>query len=150
MEETNGKMTSGKKKWGTLILMAVVFGLIAGGIMYGVNAVGNRISSEKNISKTETVQKSGADQNKGSSDAESSPAGDDSVIEVTKNAMPSVVTISTMSVEEMRNFFGGTQQYQVEGAGTGVIVGKNDPELLIATNNHVVEGAASLSVGFID
>ena len=64
MEETNGKMTSGKKKWGTLILMAVVFGLIAGGIMYGVNAVGNRISSEKNISKTETVQKSGADQNK--------------------------------------------------------------------------------------
>ena len=150
MEETNGKMTSGKKKWGTLILMAVVFGLIAGGIMYGVNAVGTQISSGKNNSRTETVQKSGADQNKDSSGAESSPAGDDSVIEVTKNAMPSVVTISTMSVEEMRNFFGGTQQYQVEGAGTGVIVGKNDSELLIATNNHVVEGATSLSVGFID
>lgn len=76
--------------------------------------------------------------------------GDDSVIEVTKNALPTVVTISTMSVEEMRNFFGGTQQYKVEGAGTGVIVGKNDKELLIATNNHVVEGASSLSVGFID
>lgn len=43
MEETNGKMTSGKKKWGTLILMAVMFGLIAGGIMYDVNAVGSRI-----------------------------------------------------------------------------------------------------------
>lgn len=70
--------------------------------------------------------------------------------EVTKNAMPSLVTISTMSVEEMRNFFGGTQKYEVEGAGTGVIVGKNDSELLIATNNHVVEGASSLSVGFID
>ena len=64
--------------------------------------------------------------------------------------MPSVVTISTMSVEEMRSFFGGTRQYEVEGAGTGVIVGKNDSELLIATNNHVVEGASSLSVGFID
>ena len=50
----------------------------------------------------------------------------------------------------MRSFFGGTQQYKVEGAGTGVIVGKNDSELLIATNNHVVEGASSLSVGFID
>ena len=37
------KMTSGKKKWGTLILMAVMFGLIAGGIMYDVNAVGSRI-----------------------------------------------------------------------------------------------------------
>ncbi len=43
MEETNGKITSGKKKWGTLILMAVMFGLIAGGIMYDVNAVGSRI-----------------------------------------------------------------------------------------------------------
>lgn len=55
-----------------------------------------------------------------------------------------------MSVEEMRSFFGGTQQYEVEGAGTGVIIGENDTELLIATNNHVVEGASSLSVGFID
>lgn len=50
----------------------------------------------------------------------------------------------------MRSFFGGTQQYEVEGAGTGVIIGENDTELLIATNNHVVEGASSLSVGFID
>ena len=50
----------------------------------------------------------------------------------------------------MRNFFGGTQQYEVQGAGTGVSVGENDTELLIATNNHVIEGAASLSVGFID
>ena len=72
------------------------------------------------------------------------------VAQVAKDAMPSVVTISTMSVEEMRSFFGGTRQYEVEGAGTGVIVGKNDSELLIATNNHVVEGASSLSVGFID
>ena len=72
------------------------------------------------------------------------------VSEVAANAMPSLVTISTMTVEEMRNFFGGTQQYEVQGAGTGVIVGENDKELLIATNYHVVEGASSLSVGFID
>ena len=141
--------STGKKKWGTLILMAVIFGLIAGGIMYGVNAIGNKISSEKNIGKTETVNDGGSD-NSSSDGSGDGAVGDDSVIEVTKNAMPSVVTISTMSVEEMRNFFGGTQQYQVEGAGTGVIVGKNDTELLIATNNHVVEGATSLSVGFID
>ena len=50
----------------------------------------------------------------------------------------------------MRSFFGGTQQYEVEVAVTGVIIGENDTELLIATNNHVVEGASSLSVGFID
>lgn len=132
-----------KRKWVSLVAMAIVFGLIAGGIMYGVNAVGNRISSEKNISKTKTVktdEKSSAD----------GTDGETSVEEVTKEAMPAVVTISTMSVEEMRNFFGGMQQYEVQGAGTGVIVGKNDSELLIATNNHVVEGAAQLSVGFID
>ena len=64
--------------------------------------------------------------------------------------MPSVVTISTMSVEEMRASSEVRSSIEVEGAGTGVIVGENDSELLIATNNHVVEGATSLSVGFID
>lgn len=142
------------KRWLLLIAMALVFGLIAGGVMYGVNAVGNRIYSENNISKTATVEK---DESQGTNSGRDNTADNntddsthDTVIEVTKNAMPSVVTISTMSVEEMRNFFGGTQQYEVEGAGTGVIVGKNDSELLIATNNHVVEGARKLSVGFID
>ncbi len=152
MNETNEKTSSGKK-WGMLIVMAVVFGLIAGGVMYGVNAAADHINSAKNIGKTETVNNSdssdSSDSGGSTSDSDSVP-GDESVIEVTKNAMPSVVTISTMSVEEMRNFFGGTERYQVEGAGTGVIVGKNDSELLIATNNHVVEGASSLSVGFID
>lgn len=143
----NYEKTSTGKKWIMVIAMAVVFGLIAGGVMYGVNAAGNRISAkkeaEKNISNTKTADE-------GAAKAKDSGNTDESVVEVTKNAMPSVVTISTMSVEEMRNFFGGTQQYQVEGAGTGVIVDKNDSELLIATNNHVVEGATSLSVGFID
>lgn len=159
-----------KKKWGLLVAMALVFGLIAGLVMYGVNAVGNRIYSENHIAQTDTISAdsssddsssdsastdsassdSSADSQSDTDSSQSAGAGDTSVIEVTKNAMPSVVTISTMSVEEMRNFFGGTQQYQVEGAGTGVIVGKNDSELLIATNNHVVEGATSLSVGFID
>ena len=113
--------------------------------MYGVNAVGNRISREKNISKTDTVDTDDTGSSSGSEDD-----GSTGVEAVTKAAMPSVVTISTMSVEEMRNFFGGTQQYEVQGAGTGVIVGKNDSELLIAINNHVVEGASQLSVGFID
>ena len=133
------------KKWAVLVAMAVVFGLIAGSIMYGINAAGSRVQAAKNIEETETVSDNTASDSENSSDGENT-----AVEEVTKNAMPSVVTISTMSVEEMRSFFGGTQQYEVEGAGTGVIVGENDSELLIATNNHVVEGATSLSVGFID
>ena len=150
MKETKEKFSIGKK-WGMLIAMAVVFGLIAGGIMYGVNAAGMRIRNENAIAETSTAEKKeSGKKNTDASDETENTMGDDSVIEVTKNALPTVVTISTMSVEEMRNFFGGTQQYKVEGAGTGVIVGKNDTELLIATNNHVVEGASSLSVGFID
>lgn len=126
-----------QKKWGIVVAMALVFGLIAGGTMYGVNAAANRLYSQNHISQTDTTEASTSESSSG-------------VAQVADNAMPSVVTISTMSVEEMRSFFGGTQQYEVEGAGTGVIIGENDTELLIATNNHVVEGASSLSVGFID
>ena len=126
-----------QKKWGMVVAMALVFGLIAGGTMYGVNAAANRLYSQNHISQTDTTEASTSESSSG-------------VAQVADNAMPSVVTISTMSVEEMSSFFGGTQQYEVEGAGTGVIIGENDTELLIATNNHVVEGASSLSVGFID
>ncbi len=139
-------MTTGKK-WAAVVAMALVFGLVAGGVMVGVNAAGgyllNRENKADQIGQTQTV-------NSDSGTASSGKSQTGTVAQVAKDAMPSVVTISTMSVEEMRSFFGGTQQYKVEGAGTGVIVGKNDSELLIATNNHVVEGANSLSVGFID
>ena len=138
-------MTMGKK-WAVVVSMALVFGLIAGGTMFGVNTVGNLITgagrSNVQLAQTSTTSSSGT--------SSSSDSGSGTVTEVAANAMPSLVTISTMTVEEMQNFFGGTQQYEVEGAGTGVIVGENDTELLIATNYHVVEGANSLSVGFID
>lgn len=126
-------------KWLRLVCMAVVFGIIAGGVMVGMNYLGGSMAAEEeSIPQTSTV--------KVTAKAEDS----DAVVAVAKEAMPSVVTISTMSVEEMRSFFGGTQEIQVQGAGTGVIVNKNESELLIATNNHVVEGASQLSVGFVD
>lgn len=131
-----------KKRWALLIGMAVVFGLVAGGVAFGVNVAGNyayqRSRAEKSVTTTKTVSDTDSGEDKGT------------VAEVAENCMPSLVTISTMSVQEMQSFFGAPQQYEVEGAGTGVIVGKNDTELLIATNNHVVEGADSLSVGFFD
>lgn len=138
-------MTAGRR-WASVVAMALVFGLVAGGTMFGVNTAAEHLTGrdKAQIGQTQTT----------SANADASDASDSgtqgTVAEVAQNAMPSLVTISTMSVEEMRNFFGGTQQYEVEGAGTGVIVGENDTELLIATNYHVVEGARSLSVGFID
>ena len=136
-------MTTGRK-WASLIAMALVFGLVAGGTMFGVNTAAEHLTGREKaqIGQTQTTSADASSDTSGS--------GQGTVSEVAANAMPSLVTISTMTVEEMRNFFGGTQQYEVEGAGTGVIVGENDTELLIATNYHVVEGATSLSVGFVD
>ena len=79
----------------------------------------------------------------------------DSVAEVADTAMPTVVAITSVSVQEIPNYFRafgfgyGTQQYSSEGSGSGIIVGENDDELLIATNNHVVSGATTLSVCFV-
>ena len=136
-------MTTGRK-WASLIAMALVFGLVAGGTMFGVNTAAEHLTGrdKAEIGQTQTTSADASSDTSGS--------GQGTVSGVAANAMPSLVTISTMTVEEMRNFFGGTQQYEVEGAGTGVIVGENDTELLIATNYHVVEGATSLSVGFVD
>ena len=136
-------MTTGRK-WASLIAMALVFGLVAGGTMFGVNTAAEHLTGrdKAQIGQTQTTSADASSDTSGS--------GQGTVSEVAANAMPSLVTISTMTVEEMRNFFGGTQQYEVEGAGTGVIVGENDTELLIATNYHVVEGATSLSVGFVN
>ena len=89
-------------------------------------------------------------------DAEqSTQAQTGSVSDVAKAAMPTVVAITSVSIQEIPNYFrafgfgyGSTQQYSSEGSGSGIIVGENDDELLIATNNHVVDGATTLSVCF--
>ena len=142
-------MMSAKKKWSMLIAMAVVFGLVAGLVMFGVNTAANHIAGMGDAPSENGVVTDDTEDNSTAS-ANISSARTKTPVQVAKEAMPSVVTISTMSVEEMRNFLGGVAEYKVQGAGTGVIVGENDTELLIATNNHVVEGASTLSVGFID
>ncbi len=151
----SGKKSSGTgKKWAATVAMAVVFGLVAGLVFNGVTAAGSRRSSETE-EETASVEIATTEAAADTSDTEttetaSSTGTGGTVADVAAQCMPSLVTISTISVEEMQSFFGQTQQYEVEGAGTGVIVGQNDTELLIATNNHVISGAESLSVGFID
>ena len=148
-KKTRQPMGTGKK-WAMTVAMALVFGVVAGGTMYGVNEAAGYLNGETKVAAVPTTQPVAQTDTSTDSSAQATSSGTGTVKEVAANAMPSLVTISTMSVEEMQSFFGGTQQYEVEGAGTGVIVGQNDSELLIATNNHVVEGAQSLSVGFID
>lgn len=73
------------------------------------------------------------------------------VAEVAENVMPAMVSITNTSVQQVMDWFrGGNFQYESKSLGTGVIMGENDEELLIVTNNHVVEGASVLTVSFID
>ena len=72
------------------------------------------------------------------------------VADIAGNAMPSVVSITNMSVQQVQSFFGGVQERESQSAGSGIIIGQNDTELLIVTNNHVVEGSDTLTVSFID
>lgn len=74
-----------------------------------------------------------------------------SVSQVSQAVLPSVVSItSTAIVEQNYNPFYGGGSYQVTGAGSGIIVGKSDTEILIVTNNHVVEDTTSLTIEFAD
>nr|WP_297884610.1 trypsin-like peptidase domain-containing protein [uncultured Blautia sp.] len=150
------KKTKRKKTGGSLagtLALAVVFGVTASAVFQLSNMAGEKLFGFNTETKTETVRLAAAeDVQKGTSDTGSTG----SVSQVAASAMPSVVAITSVSVQEIPSFFGiygfgtyGTQQYSSESSGSGIIVGENDKELLIATNNHVVEGATTLSVCFI-
>ena len=66
------------------------------------------------------------------------------VSDIVENTLPSIVSITNMSVQEVQNFFGGISQQESESAGSGIIISQNDSELLVVTNNHVVEGSDTL------
>ncbi len=139
----------------TTVCLAVVFGLVAGGVMYGVNRTAMQLTGTSTDAKereavqipsTEVAQPAQQESDETPSDT----AGEYTVAQVAATCMPSVVAITNASVTTVRDFFGGTQEYPVESSGSGIIVGQNDTELLIATNNHVVADANTLTVAFCD
>lgn len=71
------------------------------------------------------------------------------VSDIAEAVMPSTVSITVTSIEEY-GYWGQSYEYEAEGSGSGIIIGENDTELLIVTNNHVVSGADSVTVTFID
>jgi len=141
------------KKFAVCAALAVVFGLIAGITFQGVNAISNQINGtteqkQVEIPATETTADVAAADTTPAAQATAS-AGNYSVSDVAANAMPSVVSISNLGVQQVQSFF-GVEQYESESSGSGIIVGQNDEELLVATNNHVVSGAKTITVTFID
>ena len=131
-----------------LVCAGVAFGLVASvtfqtGNYVGTKVFGTTTTNGKTAKTAQTVD--GAKLT-----TSSSSTGTSDIASIAKNAMPSIVSITNMSVQEVQSFFGGTQQQESTSVGSGIIIGQTDSELLILTNNHVVEGNEKLTVSFVD
>lgn len=144
-----GESSGMGRRWAINVSMALVFGLVAGAVMYGVNYAGGQINGNQTTPAIQNTAVASGDSNGVKTTSSSNTGGTYTVAEVAKSAMPSMVAISTETVETVESFF-GTYSQTLPASGSGVIVGQNDDELLIATNNHVVDGANKVSVAFID
>ena len=133
-----------------LVTSAAVFGLVAGGVMFGVNNVASSYVGTNTKTKADDITIGSQDNAKSESTA--APATNLSSMDVSTivdKAMPSVVSIYGKE-EVTQNSFFGPQSYEAQSSGSGIIVGKTDSELLIVTNNHVIADTTSLEVEFSD
>ena len=143
-----------QKKAGATIALAVIFGLVAAVVFQAANFAADRFlntgKSSVQIKTTDSVDLQETASDDSTADKVLSDSENGTVAAVAQASMPSVVAITTVSVQEIPSFFGYTsRQYKSASTGSGIIGGDNDDELLIATNNHVVDGATTLSVCFI-
>lgn len=146
------------KKIGAITLSAVLFGSVAAGSFQAVNYFSPVSKTTNSSSQTSKSNSSSASLLKTTTTSDSSNKGSLDVSDITTSAMPSIVAITNKSVQEVQDYFsqfgfrgqGQAQTQETESQGSGIIIGKNDTELLMVTNNHVVEGADTLSVCFID
>lgn len=143
-----------QKKAGATIALAVIFGLVAAVVFQAANFAADRFLNtgkpSVQIKTTDSVDLQETESDDSTADKVLSDSENGTVAAVAQASMPSVVAITTVSVQEIPSFFGySSHQYKSASTGSGIIVGDNDDELLIATNNHVVDGATTLSVCFI-
>ena len=133
-------MSEFTKKLTRMAAYGLVFGLVGGaafqGVSYGLNKVGIAGGNQKQLATTQTVSTSSGSKSDVSAVAES--------------VLPSIVSITGTFQTNGYGFFGRESSQESEGSGSGIIVGKDSHYLYIATNNHVVEDATSLAVGFCD
>lgn len=144
-----------RKKMTRCVAYALAFGLVAGTAFEGSSYAMNQLfgdSKNQSVASTESDGSSKSDTlpttSVSTGDIKSITSTD--VSQIVENVMPSIVAITNMSEVQYRNFFGYVENQESESAGSGIIVGEDDTYLYIATNNHVVQGASSLTVQFDD
>ncbi len=126
------------------LVLALVFGSVSSAAFMGVNYVGNKAFGDSVETK---VSLNKADTTVPATSTASAASDVYDVSGIVENCMPSVVSITNVSTQEFRTIFGNYEQ-ESQSSGSGIIIGQNDTELLIVTNNHVVSGAKELSVYF--
>ena len=134
------KMAAEENMLQKLAASAVAFGLIAGLVMQGVTYGFSRAGIGNGATQLATTKTTSSSSSTSSNDLSG----------VSKNVMPSIVSITGKFETTSQSWFGQTQSSESEGVGSGIIIGKKDGKILIVTNNHVVADAKSLSVGFVD
>ena len=133
------------KKVALVVGAAVLFGAVGGVTMQGTSYLTGKLlgkNTKSTVGTTKTVS------NAKLTTSTSTVTSD--VSDIVENTLPSIVSITNMSVQEVQNFFGGISQQESESAGSGIIISQNDSEPLVVTNNHVVEGSDTLTVTFND
>lgn len=162
VENKSGKKKNPFGKLAKFVLGAAVFGLIAGAAFVGFNSLYYRINPEAvpitfslggKLSNNGIIINPPIDRDKQLATtivSQGTIEQKTDITDVVDKTMPSIVTIATTYTQSYYDWFGQQVDRQNEGGGSGIIVSKNENELLIATNNHVVEGADPIKVKFID
>ena len=127
--------------------LALVFGLVAGGVMTGVNYASGKVLGTTNTGNVQASLTTGDDSTVQPTAISSSYVATD-VSDIVDEVMPSIVAITNVSQTEYQSFWGQSKTYESTSCGSGIIVSKDKEYLYVATNNHVVEGANSLTVTF--
>lgn len=132
---------------------ALLFGVVSGGTMYGVNRAANTLfpyQSSQTSASSETIGQTSQVPAANTSTTSSNGVVIEDVSAIVDATLPSVVSITNTQVYQSNTWFGQSQTYEVPSSGSGIIVGQNDSELLIVTNNHVVSDSEGLTVTFAD
>lgn len=140
-------MSNFGKSIGKYVATATVFGLVSGTVFTGVCYTGNKYL---NNTSTPVSTESSSSSGNITTNSKSNSRSISSVSDIVDEVMPSIVAITNTSTVNYQNFMGGRQQYESESCGTGVILSQDSDYLYIATNNHVVADANSLTVQFND
>ena len=148
---TNGEKNSKKKfpKTIAVIGFALLFGVVSSATYLTSNIVGSKILGLDEQSESAGSEKTTAAVNSPTLTKSSSVITSD-VSSIVENVMPSVVSITNLSVQQVQSFFGGTFEQESQSAGSGIIISQTDDELLIVTNYHVIENCETLTVTFDD